>query len=153
MTDRDAAGDAGGLVAVMTGFARTLRAAGVAADHDRTQSLLAALAHLDPGGDGPLRGLPPSPETVVTAMQRLADEAAWDDLRRAAAIGRMAAPDLDPDEAAWMDATMFARWMVDSFPSPARALGLLRRSGAHDAADRIEQVLERLDPPPLPDAA
>ncbi|MER7369521.1 vWA domain-containing protein [Nonomuraea wenchangensis] len=47
MTDRDASGDAGGLVAVMTGFARTLRAAGVAADHDRTQNLLAALAHLD----------------------------------------------------------------------------------------------------------
>ncbi|MGN9839477.1 vWA domain-containing protein [Nonomuraea sp. H19] len=35
------------LVATMTGFARTLRAAGVGADHDRTQSLLQALAHLD----------------------------------------------------------------------------------------------------------
>ncbi|UDY37025.1 hypothetical protein [Dermatobacter hominis] len=113
----------------------------------------AAVAHLDPGGDEPLRGLPPSPEAVVASMQRLADEAAWDDLRRAAAIGRMAAPDLDPDEAAWMDATMFARWMVDSFPSPARALDLLRRAGAHDAADRMEQVLDRLDPPPVPDAA
>lgn len=35
------------LVAVMTGFARTLRAAGVPADHERTQSLLRALSHLD----------------------------------------------------------------------------------------------------------
>lgn len=35
------------LVAVMTGFARTLRAAGVPADHERTQGLLRALAHLD----------------------------------------------------------------------------------------------------------
>ncbi|WP_338104535.1 vWA domain-containing protein [Microbispora catharanthi] len=34
-------------VAVLTGFARTLRAAGVAADHHRTQSFLAALGHLD----------------------------------------------------------------------------------------------------------
>lgn len=31
----------------MTGFARTLRAAGVPADHERTQSLLRALTHLD----------------------------------------------------------------------------------------------------------
>ncbi|GAA2880401.1 VWA domain-containing protein [Streptosporangium fragile] len=38
---------AGDLVAVMTGFARTLRAAGVPADHERTQSLLRALSHLD----------------------------------------------------------------------------------------------------------
>ncbi|MGW4796967.1 vWA domain-containing protein, partial [Nonomuraea sp. NPDC004297] len=35
------------LAATMTGFARTLRAAGVAADHERTQNLLLALAHLD----------------------------------------------------------------------------------------------------------
>ncbi|WP_433255552.1 vWA domain-containing protein [Streptosporangium sp. CA-135522] len=35
------------LVAVMTGFARTLRAAGVPADHERTQGLLRALSHLD----------------------------------------------------------------------------------------------------------
>ena len=33
--------------ALMTGFARTLRAAGVAADHERTQNLLRALDHLD----------------------------------------------------------------------------------------------------------
>ncbi|NUR92865.1 MAG: hypothetical protein HOY71_53085, partial [Nonomuraea sp.] len=35
------------LAATMTGFARTLRAAGVAADHERTQNLLRALDHLD----------------------------------------------------------------------------------------------------------
>ncbi|WP_242676340.1 vWA domain-containing protein [Streptosporangium minutum] len=40
-------GTAGDLVAVMTGFARTLRAAGVPADHERTQGLLRALSHLD----------------------------------------------------------------------------------------------------------
>ncbi|MGP3916061.1 vWA domain-containing protein [Nonomuraea sp. 10N515B] len=41
---RDRVGD---LVATVTGFARTLRAAGVGADHDRTQSMLQALDHLD----------------------------------------------------------------------------------------------------------
>ncbi|MFC6084972.1 vWA domain-containing protein [Sphaerisporangium aureirubrum] len=35
------------LAATMTGFARTLRAAGVGADHQRTQGLLRALRHLD----------------------------------------------------------------------------------------------------------
>ncbi|MEV0616068.1 VWA domain-containing protein [Nonomuraea sp. NPDC050404] len=35
------------LAATMTGFARTLRAAGVAADHERTQNLMRALDHLD----------------------------------------------------------------------------------------------------------
>ncbi|MFI6450719.1 VWA domain-containing protein [Streptosporangium amethystogenes] len=49
-TDDGAAPPAGSgedLVAVMTGFARTLRAAGVPADHERTQGLLRALSHLD----------------------------------------------------------------------------------------------------------
>ncbi|KAB8188309.1 VWA domain-containing protein [Nonomuraea phyllanthi] len=35
------------LVATVTGFARTLRAAGVGADHERTQTMLRALDHLD----------------------------------------------------------------------------------------------------------
>ncbi|MDR8413512.1 VWA domain-containing protein [Nonomuraea sp. 3-1Str] len=36
-----------GLAATVTGFARTLRAAGVGADHERTRTLLRALDHLD----------------------------------------------------------------------------------------------------------
>ncbi|WP_307827697.1 VWA domain-containing protein [Planomonospora sp. ID82291] len=42
----------GGLVAVMTGFARSLRAAGVPADHERTRNLLRALTHLDAARPG-----------------------------------------------------------------------------------------------------
>ncbi|MEV7971233.1 VWA domain-containing protein [Sphaerisporangium sp. NPDC088356] len=38
------------LAATLTGFARTLRAAGVAADHERTQNLLLAAGHLDVTG-------------------------------------------------------------------------------------------------------
>ncbi|MEW9527997.1 VWA domain-containing protein [Microbispora sp. NPDC049125] len=40
-------GERRGVAATMTGFARTLRAAGVGADHQRTQSFLAAVGHLD----------------------------------------------------------------------------------------------------------
>ncbi|GII90298.1 vWA domain-containing protein [Sinosporangium siamense] len=38
------------LVIALTGFARTLRAAGVGADHERTQNMFRALAHLDVTG-------------------------------------------------------------------------------------------------------
>lgn len=47
-----AIGEGEDLVAVMTGFARTLRAAGVPADHERTQGLLRALSHLDASRPG-----------------------------------------------------------------------------------------------------
>jgi uncharacterized protein with von Willebrand factor type A (vWA) domain len=40
------------VIATMTGFARTLRAAGVAADHERTQNLLRALSVLDTAVQG-----------------------------------------------------------------------------------------------------
>ncbi|GIH96712.1 VWA domain-containing protein [Planobispora siamensis] len=43
---------AGELVTVMTGFARTLRAAGVPADHERTQNMMRALSHLDAARPG-----------------------------------------------------------------------------------------------------
>lgn len=89
--------------------------------------------------------VPPSEEAVAAEMAELADGASWEDLRRAAAIGRMRVPQLDPEEAGWMDATMFARWMVDSFPPPAVATDRLERIGALDLADRVRSVLRRLD--------
>ncbi|MDA0634138.1 VWA domain-containing protein [Nonomuraea sp. MCN248] len=45
-------GSAAPPVATMTGFVRTLRAAGVAADHERAQGFLRALEHLDAGVPG-----------------------------------------------------------------------------------------------------
>jgi len=90
-------------------------------------------------------GIPPSEEAIAAEMVELADGASWDDLRRAAAIGRMRAPQLDPEEADWMDATMFARWMIESFPSPSAVTELLQSVGASDVADRIRSVLRRLE--------
>lgn len=91
---------------------------------------------------------PTTPEQVAEQMQQLVDEASWRDLHRAAAIGRMTTPELTAEEAAWMDTTMFARWMTDSFPAPAAAVAQLRRRGATDAADGIVATLALLDPPP-----
>lgn len=91
-------------------------------------------------------GTPPSPEVVAASIAELADGADWDHLRRAAAIGRMSAPELDPDEAAWMDATMFARWMVESFPSRQQVLDRLERHGPTAASRGVREVLDRIGP-------
>ena len=53
---------------------------------------------------------------------------------------------LDPDEAAWMDATMFARWMVESFPSRQQVLGRLERHGPTAASRGVREVLDRIPP-------
>lgn len=105
----------------------------------------AATTHLDPGRSGrPRRGGEPTTDEVVDSILELADDADWRDLHRAAAIGRMAVPELDPLEADWMDHTMFARWMVESFRSTDVALAMLRSSGADATADRIDEVLSRI---------
>ena len=65
----------------------------------------------------------------------------------AAVVGRLAAPELDAHEAEWMDATMFGRWMVDSFPSFDALSRRLHDVGAPDAALRIAGVLSRLTRP------
>lgn len=113
------------------------------------------LAHLGRSASVPVPGdltsrIPPSEEAIAAEMQELADGASWEDLRRAASIGRMRAPQLDPGEAAWMDTTMFARWMVDSFPALSTTTDVLDMLGAADIAERIRAVLRRLDPLPAP---
>lgn len=107
-----------------------------------------AAAHLRPdGGVGRARGLqPPASEEVVAAsIRRLADDASWDRLRTAVVIGRLAAPELDAEEAEWMDATMFGRWMADSFPSFDTLSHRLTDVGAADAVQRIGSVMSRLN--------
>jgi len=106
-----------------------------------------AAAHLQPDSRS-TPSLPPASEEVVAAsIRRLADDACWERLRMAAVVGRLAAPELDAHEAEWMDATMFGRWMVDSFPSFDALSRRLHDVGAPDAALRIAGVLSRLTRP------
>ncbi len=104
-----------------------------------------AAAHLQPDSRStPL--LPPASEEVVAAsIRRLAEDACWERLRTAAVVGRLTAPELDAHEAEWMDATMFGRWMVDSFPSFDALSRRLHDVGAADAVLRIASVLSRLE--------
>lgn len=99
-------------------------------------------------GSAPDRFTAATPADVAATMQQLTDEASWQDLHRAAAIGRMAAPDLSAEEAAWMDTAMFARWMTESFPTVALVRDELRVISALDVLDGVDAVLERLDPVP-----
>lgn len=141
-------GEAPPLIAMVVGlwFHQVLRLLG---DGRRPSWADVAAAHLAPAHGAPtgIGRLPPSEEVVAESMQELADEADWESLRSAAAIGRMAAPELAPDEAGWMDTTMFARWMVDSFPTAGTVLSRLADAGAHDVVDRVHNVLDRLEPP------
>ncbi|MFZ4517018.1 MAG: hypothetical protein ACOYOP_01420 [Microthrixaceae bacterium] len=114
----------------------------------------AEVAALHPAGDesvgdglpdGADTAVPPSPEALAAATRRLtADGTTWERLRRATVIGRFPAPELSPEEAAWMDHTMYGRWYVQSYPSAEFVAGRLRSCGATAAASGVEQVARLL---------
>jgi hypothetical protein len=88
--------------------------------------------------------VPPSPEVLAGLTGAVTAGASWGALRRSAVAGRLRVPELDPAEASWMDATLFARWTVESFPPPPVVLAALRDRGAVDAADRVRAALRLL---------
>lgn len=100
---------------------------------------------LHPADPGPAR-LTPSPEMLTEATRRADEPVDWERLRRRA-LQSSSAPDLSPDEVAWMDDTMFARWMLGSFEHPRSTLELLERSGHRGCAEGLRRVLDELDPP------
>jgi len=97
--------------------------------------------HPDPGTVGRVL---PSAEALASATLDFLGDVTWERLRLAAAGGRTMVPELSPHEAAWMDDTLFARWLVESFPPPEVALAVLRDGGAHEAADGVRSVLDRI---------
>jgi hypothetical protein len=67
------------------------------------------------GGAGRRCGIPP-PEEVARRCLELALRRRWDDLRRACAEGAVAAVEVDPELAAWLDDGAFARWSLGAYP-------------------------------------
>lgn len=96
-------------------------------------------AQLHPGDIGTAR-VTPSVETLVEATTRASLELSWSRMRRRAVRGEFRPADLSAREAAWMDDTMFARWVISSFPEPALAIGLLRDLDSTEAADGLDAV-------------
>jgi hypothetical protein len=89
----------------------------------------------------------PSPETLAQATKALVGEVTWDRLRQFAADRRIDVFDLSPDEAAWMDATFFARWVIESFPPAGQVVATLEQGGAGPASAGVRSVLHRLGVP------
>ncbi len=83
---------------------------------------------------------PPSAEVLASACARVRDDVDWERIRSDTAAGRCAAPELAAAEAAWMDAPMFGRWCVESYPPPSLAERQLRSSGS-SALDGFREVI------------
>ena len=97
----------------------------------------------EPGEPG-LGPVAPSIETITEATFRAAGQLNWERMRQRAAIGEFQATALAPEEAEWMDATMFGRWVTSAIPDPDAVLRTLRRLGADQISENITQVLHSI---------
>jgi hypothetical protein len=92
----------------------------------------------DPGA-GPVG---PSDEMLLEATLRAADGFSWAAMHQRAAMGHAAVHELSASEAAWMDATMFGRWVTAALPDPSVAVGMLRAHGCQEVAERLQRVVD-----------
>jgi hypothetical protein len=105
---------------------------------------------LHPGDPGPSHVVA-SVETVTEATLHTGADMDWRRLHRRAVRRGDGHADLRPDEVTWMDATLYARWVIGSMPDPATVAELLEQHGAEDTARRVLRVaatvLDRLGAP------
>ncbi|MBS1836360.1 MAG: hypothetical protein JST64_01550 [Actinobacteria bacterium] len=134
------------LVALVVGMWMTEVLAATAGPSAPTWTQIAALHERSLGPDRARGAAGLTPQAVAESLRSLTDGATWQGLHHAAAVGRMAAPELEAEEAAWMDTTMFSRWMVDSFPSPEVVLRRLGHIGSDHAARCVDAAIRHLDP-------
>jgi hypothetical protein len=92
----------------------------------------------DPGA-GPVG---PSDEMLLEATLRAADGFSWAAMHQRAATGHATVHELSASEAAWMDTTMFGRWVTGALPDPSVVVGMLRAHGCGDVAERLQRVVE-----------
>ena len=101
----------------------------------------AALVHPGVPGHG---GVAASAETVAHATTEVLEGQGWSEVRSRCAAGGYRAADLSRTEAAWMDDTLFARWMLSAVPDLRPACHLLRSLGAREVANGVEEVADLL---------
>jgi hypothetical protein len=92
----------------------------------------ADLLSLHPGLDPEVL---PSAEDLALATEDVVGDTSWARLHALASTGPGGLEDLTPAEAAWMDPTMFGRWLVGGLPSVRAARSALR--DLPQLADRI----------------
>lgn len=89
----------------------------------------------------------PSFETIAEATRRAGEQIDWTRIHRRAVSGDgPLPPDLERHEAEWMDTPMYARWAVSGLAGPPTAVMVLQAHGAHDAAERFDEVCRRIRP-------
>jgi hypothetical protein len=96
--------------------------------------------------DGPTA--PPievAPDVLGRMGRTLGVAQGWDDLRRAAATGGWAVPGIIPEHAGWMDAGMFARWVLGEFLPLDVYLAELRDVLPPPVAVAVAEVAEVMD--------
>lgn len=82
---------------------------------------------------------------VLTAFHRVLT---WGRMRELASLGRFTVPELDPEDASWLDDGAFARYVLNRCPP----LHLLKgRLDAHCSPEVAEDVLDLLDDLGVPD--
>jgi hypothetical protein len=97
-----------------------------------------------PGEPG-VGSVAPSDEMLVEATVRSTEGFRWSDMHARAACGAITVHELTTAEAAWMDTTMFARWVAGSMADPSVAVGILELHQCHAVADRLRRVLDAVD--------
>jgi hypothetical protein len=84
---------------------------------------------------------------LVEALVRLTDGFRWGDMHARAANGTVPAYLLSTSEAAWMDTTMFARWVEGSLPDVLTVIDVLTYHRCDRVAARLQRILDVLDRP------
>lgn len=93
----------------------------------------------DPGGRRRDRHIDASVETVVEATLRTDGDLSWDRMHRRACAGH-GPLDLSVDEAAWMDPTLYGRWVIGGLPDPEMAADTLVAHGDERTAECVLAV-------------
>lgn len=89
------------------------------------------------------------PNELVATGRLLHDELSWEKLRVLAAAGHDYGTQMPADLAAWMDAGMFARWVLGGLPPLPALLAECAQRVDDDALGRIRRTLRawNIDPP------
>ena len=86
--------------------------------------------------------LSPDPDALADAARALADAWPWARLRADPAVLDVPGPLPDPTEAAWMDAGMWARWVLAAFPALDDLLDTAATLLPPNLAEAVHQVVE-----------
>lgn len=86
-------------------------------------------------------GVPPSVETVIETTCRATKLVNWQRLHSRAVAADEPSAGLTPAELSWMDATMFSRWVLSSFPDPLDVIEILVELGCDRTAARLSEAV------------